>query len=99
GGLKADQVAVAEALHQLPMIGQGREDLRRRQGGVEEKADRVVQAALAQFLRHQHQVVVVDPDQVVAAHVTSQAIRKELIYLLISLEVAAVVVHQVRAEV
>ena len=61
GALEADQVGSEQALDDVPAPGQLREDLQRREGNVVEEADLQVRAVLAQHLRDQLQLVVLDP--------------------------------------
>ena len=50
-GLKPDQVVVAECGNELIVIGQGRDDFRRRKRNVNEETDLVAVPAIAQRLR------------------------------------------------
>lgn len=71
--VEADQVAVEDAQQQLFAHGQDAIDLAAGEGGVEEKANLDILLGianlLAQHLGQQHQVVVVNPDQVAILHV------------------------------
>src|SRR5690554_356462 len=98
-GLQTDQVAVAEPFHQFAVVRQGGEGLGGREGSVQEKADGVVYAALAQLLRHQEQVIVVDPDQVAGANLLRKLFGEEFVDPAIGFEMRAVILHQVGAVV
>src|SRR6059058_2167106 len=63
-GVEADQVGAEHALEQPLAVGQRAEDLRPREGDVQEEADARPGHQLAHELRHEHQVVVVHPDEV-----------------------------------
>ena len=64
-GLEADQIVMAERRDQPLVVGQRGEDFRRRKRNVQEEADPVLVAALAQRLGERDQVIVVHPDDVV----------------------------------
>ena len=64
-GLEADQIVVAERRNELVVIWQRREDFRRRERNMDEEADLVAVAAIAQRLGQRDQMIVVDPDDVV----------------------------------
>ena len=66
-GLEADEVEGGEAAGEALVLGQGGEDLRRREGDVQEEAHAALPARGAQLLAHEQEVVVVHPDGVVLA--------------------------------
>ena len=59
--VEGDGIGAEEPFEQLAAPGQAREDLGRREGNVEEEANRAWRAACTQELREQHQLVVVNP--------------------------------------
>ena len=63
--LEADQVVGEEGARELLVMRQRREDLGRREGDVEEEADRVGHLPLAQIGGERDELVVVHPDRVV----------------------------------
>ena len=67
GCLESDEVVGEERLHQRLVLGQRREDLRRRERRVQEEADALAHAQAAQLVGERNQVEVVRPDDVVAA--------------------------------
>ncbi|GIF21110.1 hypothetical protein BJ973_005437 [Actinoplanes tereljensis] len=60
--LEADQIGAEHPAQQLDPAGELHEQLGRRERHVHEEADQQVGAQLAEHLRHQLQVVVLDPD-------------------------------------
>src|SRR5215470_7080982 len=64
-GLKAHQVVVTERREEPLMMRQCRDDLRRRTRNVEEEANAILVAQIAQRLGEWDQVIVMDPDQIV----------------------------------
>ena len=64
-GLEADEVVVPERGYQPLVIGQRRENLRRRERDVNEETDLVLVPALAQRLGQRNQMIVVHPHHVV----------------------------------
>ena len=65
--VEADQRRAEDALEQVPARGQQAEELRRRERDVGEEPDRGAGHLAAHHLRHQHEVVVVDPDEIPGA--------------------------------
>ena len=63
-GLEADDVIGAQGAGEPVVFRDGAEDLRRREGDVQEEARRTAPAGMAQGLAHQEEVVVVDPYRV-----------------------------------
>ena len=88
-GLEADQIVVAERRNQLIVIGQRRENFRRREWNVDEKADLVVVAAIAQRLGQRNQMIVVHPDHVVGPQQFFKMRGEILVDAEITAEVAA----------
>ena len=77
-GLCSDEIVMTpERAHGLQMLRQGEEDVGRRAGDVEEKADRIVVSARAQFLRQRQQMVVVHPDPIVRPDEPGQRVGEE----------------------
>ena len=64
-GLEADQVVMNEAADDLLVVGHRGQYIGRRAGNVEEEADRIDAAARPEFARQRHQMIVVNPDDVV----------------------------------
>jgi hypothetical protein len=64
-GVEADQVGVEQGAQDLLPAGEGAEDLRGREGGVQEQPYPGPVRASAEQRRQGQQVIVVDPDQVV----------------------------------
>ena len=62
--VEADEVGAEQAFEQLLAPRQDAEDLGRRKRDVQEEADARARHALAQHARHEHQLIVVDPDHV-----------------------------------
>ena len=61
------------------MVRQGLQNVGRRAGRVQEKANPIAMAARAQFAREKHQVIIVHPDDVVLVHQRTQVIRKQAV--------------------
>src|SRR5262245_37184198 len=64
-GLEPNEVVMAKRGDQLIVIWQRREDFRRREWNVNKKPDLVVMPAVAQRLGERHEMIVMDPDDVV----------------------------------
>src|SRR4029077_3633847 len=64
-GLKAHQIGVTKRREKLLMVRQRRTELGWRTGNMEEEADPVLVAKLAQRLGERYQVIVMNPDQIV----------------------------------
>ena len=64
-GMKADHIAGAQRFQQFDRAGQGAEDRRRHEGGVQEEPDALLHPAGAQLVADGEHLVVVYPDQVV----------------------------------
>ena len=77
--LEADEIAIGQAAENLPVMGQGLQDVRRRAGRVQEEADPVAVAARAQFAGEQHQMIVVDPDDVAFADERAEAVGEHAV--------------------
>ena len=88
-GLEADQVVVAERRDQLIMIGQGREDFRRRERNVDEETDLVVVPAIAQRLGERHEMIVVHPHDIVGPQQFFRCVGEILVDAKIAAKVAA----------
>lgn len=87
-GVEADQVAVKYAEQDLVTYRQDTIDLRRGERSVKEEADLDVLLGvtnlLAQHGRHEHQVVVVDPDHIVVLDVLCNSLREQAVGLGVS---------------
>ena len=81
------------------MAGQGGEHLVRRPGDVQEEADPVLHAQLAQLPGQRDQVVVVHPDQVVGLDQRRQRLGEPPVHPLVALAIGPVVGGQVGAVV
>jgi len=97
--LEPHDVIGAEALHQPVVPRNGRQDQRRRQRDVQEKADALRAAQRAQLGRQRDQVVVVHPDHVIGLEQRQQLAREHLVHAPVALDVAGVEVGQVQAVV
>ena len=73
-GLEADQIVIGQPAEDLPVMRQGLQNVRRRAGNVQEKADRIAMAARAQLASERHQMIVVHPDDVVLVEQRAQAV-------------------------
>lgn len=68
GGLEAQEVEPAEGPHQIRRLGKTGQDIGARKGGVEKETRPALEAQGPEFAAHQHEVVVVNPDEVVLLH-------------------------------
>ena len=93
--LEADQIVIGEAAEDFPVVRQGLQNVRRRAGRVEEKADRVAMAARAQLASQQHQMIVVHPDDVVLVEQRAQSIGEHAVDAHVAAGVGARVFLQV----
>ena len=87
-GLETDQVVMAERWDQLIVIWQRREDFWRREWNVDEEPDLVVMPAIAQRLGERHEMIVVDPDDVVGPQQLFKMTGEILVDAYIAAEVA-----------
>ena len=78
-GLEADEIVMREPAHDLLMHRHGEEHIGRRPGDVQEEADLVLEAHLAQFGGQRDQMVVVDPDDVVRLDQRRQPVGEEAV--------------------
>ena len=63
--LEPNQIVMGEAAENFSVVRQGLQNVGRRARRVKKKSDGVAMAARAQLAAQQHQVIVVDPDDVV----------------------------------
>ena len=63
--LESDEIAIGQAAKNLLVLRQRLHDVGRRARRMEKKADLVAMAARAQLARQQHQMIVVDPHDVI----------------------------------
>ena len=96
-GLEADEVEGAEAAGQALVLGEGGEDLRCREGDVQEEAHLPVPARGAQLLAHQQEVVVVHPDDVVRPGQLGEEPAEAAVDPLVGLELGVVEVSEIDA--
>jgi hypothetical protein len=62
--LEADQIVGEQRSRKCPVVRRGREDFRRRKGGVQEETDLVPRPLATQRLGQRDQMVIMDPDPV-----------------------------------
>jgi hypothetical protein len=98
-GLEAHEVVVQQRPHDPLVDRQGREDLGRREGRVQEEAHALPQAELAQLLRERDQVEVVHPDEVVRLQEPRQSRGEARVDVPVDVELRPLEAHQVDAEV
>ncbi len=98
-GLEADEVGREHVAHQPRHFRCLPQHVRRREGHVQEEADRVGDPLGAQAGRECQQLVVVHPDQVVGAHQRHQGGGEAFVDRAIAGGVAPVVAHQLRQRV
>ena len=94
-GLEADQVVGEHRADQPLVEGQRHQQPARRPGDVEEEADPVLHAALAQLLAERDQMIIVDPDQVVRLDQRRDRLGEALVDPLVAAAEAAVIFGQV----
>lgn len=86
-GVKADQIAVEEAGEESLTDGEDTIDLGGGEGCVEEEADADVLAGVcdlgAEHLGEQHEVVIVDPDEVTVLDIVDDGLREEAVHFLV----------------
>ena len=78
------------------MLGQGDEQFRCRKGNMQEEADAVGDAELAQFGRQGNEMIVMDPDEVVRQQQWLQALREPAVDAQVTLEGGAPVEREPR---
>ncbi|MCY1533345.1 hypothetical protein D9M68_686670 [compost metagenome] len=98
-GLEADQVVREQRAHQPLVLRNGRHDDLRRQRNVQEEADALLAAHGAQLGGQRHQVVVVDPDDVVVLQQRHQLAREQLVHAPVAADEAGIEMRQVQAVV
>ena len=97
--LEADQVGGDEIADQRTRLGHARQHIGGRKRDVEEETNRRGNATGAQHRRHGHQVIVVDPQQIVRTQHRRQAGRHLLVDRAVDLGVAPVERHKLRHRV
>ncbi|MNS92022.1 hypothetical protein D3C72_1261390 [compost metagenome] len=97
--LEADQVVREQRAHQPFMLRNGRDDDLRWQRNVQEEADALLAAHGAQLGGQRHQVVVVDPDDVVVLQQRHQLAREQLVHAAVAADEAGIEMRQVQAVV
>jgi hypothetical protein len=88
-GLEADQIVGAQLRDQPFVVRQRRENLRRRKRHVQEVADAVAMAAIAQHLGERNEMIVVHPDHIVGLEEIVQLIGEMRIDAAVTAEIAA----------
>ena len=91
-GVKTDEVGPEHSFEKLFPPGQVSEDFKRREGDVMEVADLGIGQALPEHLRKEHQVIVVDPDDVVRSGHFHHGITELLVHPLVDVPRLLVVV-------
>ena len=86
-GVEADQVCAEQTLEDALPLGENAEDLRRGERDVEKEPDPCIRDALADQRRHEHQLVVLHPDQIAGAVLGHHRVREALVHPLVVLEV------------
>ena len=97
--LQADEVVGGEPAGELAVLGDGEKRLPRRHRDVQEEADRVLDAELAQLHPQRDHVIVVHPDRVVGLQQRMQRAREAPVDLEIALVVAGFELRQIEAGV
>ncbi len=93
--MKADEVSAEETGEDLLSPGQVPEYLVRREGDVVEIADLCIGQALPEHLGQEHQVIVVNPDDVAGLDHFHHGVAELLVHPLINVPCLRVVVHEV----
>ena len=95
--LETEQVVHAKGAHELIVPGKRDVDLPGRERNVQEKADLRLDPKLAELLGHRDQVVVVDPDEVVVAHIGKELLREQPVDLTIGVVPVAIEGGEIQA--
>ena len=90
GVWKPIEVGAEQALEELVAPRQDAEHLRGRERDVQEEADARLGQALAQHRRHEHELVVVHPDQVAGLILRDDGIGEPLVHAAVDVPVAEV---------
>ena len=98
-GLEADQIIGRERAHQRRVVGQGQQHLPGRKRRVQEKADRLAHAELAQRGAERDQLIVVHPDRVAVAQQRAQPAREDMVDLEIAVIFAPLIFDEPHAVV
>jgi hypothetical protein len=88
-GLQADQIVGRQLRNQPFVVRQRGENLRRRKRHVQEIADAVAMAAVAQHLRQRNEMIVMHPDDVVGLQQIGELVGKVRVDAAIAAEIAA----------
>ena len=88
--LKGKQVGAEEAFEKFLPSRQNRKDFRRGERDVQEETDSCIRQLFAKHSGQEHQVVVVNPDQVVRSVTLDRRISKESVRLDVGLPVFGV---------
>lgn len=98
-GLKADKVESRESFNQLAMTWQRRQRVGGGKRDVEEEAHRQADAETTEFLSHQQEMVVMNPDEVVTLGIRGELLRKPRVDSAVRCEIGWVEVDQIDAVV
>src|SRR5690606_11054984 len=85
-GLETDDVEVEQGFNQPAMLRHRSHDLRWREGDVQEEADALGAAALAQLRGKRDQMIIVDPDDVIRLQDGKQCIGELAVHTAIAIE-------------
>ena len=99
GRLETGEVIGEQRANDGFVIGQGEQDLRRRERDMQEKTDGTSGAQPAQLLAHGQQVEVMDPDEVVRPQQSGQMAGEEPVDLYVPPLLATLVCRQIHAVV
>ncbi len=88
-GLQPDQVIAAQRPHDHLMIGQCDQDVGWRHRRMQEKADPILDAQLAQFARQRNQMIIMHPNQIVRPNHRPEHLREIFVDRDIALELGA----------
>ncbi len=96
-GMEADHVISEHRAGELGRFGQGREEAARRPRNVEEEADPVGTAAVAQRLAEREHVIILDPQHVVGLDQRQHRIGEAIVHPLVAAGETALIFGQIDA--
>ena len=96
-GLEANHVILQQILDEARMVGQRRQQIRTREGDVEKETDARLTAEIAQIGAERHEMIIVDPDEIVGLKMRHQGVGELLVHPQIALIIVLLETHEIGA--
>src|SRR5699024_9644175 len=96
-GLESNQIVVHEQAQKIVVWRQGSQNVERRKRSVQEEPDAAPEPPGPQFFSHGHEVVIVDPHDIIIAQQAFQMLRKPSVDAAVGFIISALVMQQTQA--